>query len=177
MSDFHNTHVRIVDEVLNGDDIARLATVLDAMRLMRAPIGLVEPEKTLVKKRRLLPDVYDRSGYACSITFGAGDKYDPATPLSFDLTIDTPPDEDPVPLDVARQRFGAGGVPLPPSWELLDDIAPHILHISVLDARPHTSNELARFVLGSMRALGATTPTQRWSCQWQITKNDEIPAA
>lgn len=169
-------HLRTTTEYLDGDDADRLAAVLDAFRLMRQPLGSIEPEPDQVQRRRFRRDRIVPTGYRVDLSVGVGDRPGEGS-VPAELFFLVP--EDRPGFTGAQVRAALAEVwPAGVDWELSDEFGPVAVLVSVPDLTAHESATVARFVLGAMRAFGATTPTGRWRCTWTRHRTDpEVPAA
>ena len=123
---------------------------------------LPEPGETV--KKRFGRDREVLTGYWATYSIVGPGKRHSEDPTVIDLLWTTPE-----PLDEAAFRRDAPR--LPASWKLDFETVPGSVAVLIDDARSTTAPDLARILLDTLLALGASLPTGRWRACWAEMPN------
>lgn len=155
-------------EFLDGDDVSGLATLISDATSVESDGSpwWMEPEPNEIEKRRFRPDREKLTGYRAMFSvFGPGRKK-PDEAIVFHVAFERPDTDSEVADDNVAGLLAAHRVDVPAGWTVHADWGAGF-RAEALDVRPTSPSQIAEFVFGSMRALGAQLPTGRWRATWQ----------
>lgn len=147
----------------DGDDVEAFATMLSASTDIESDGSpwWIEPESNEVERRRLRPDREVPTGYMATFSILGPGKRQPIEPIAFHVLFDRPENGSGLTDEQVVELLDAGGAAAPSGWTVHTDVGAGFRTES-LNVRPTSPTEIATFVFGALRSLGAQLPTGRW---------------
>ena len=153
---------------LDGDDVGAFAEVIAEATGVESEGSpwWIEPEPNEIEKRRFRPDREKPTGYMATFSIQGPGRRKPDEAIVFHVAFDQPAANPEVTDETIAGLLAARGVDVPTGWTVHADWGSGFRAES-LDVRPTSPSEIAGFVFGALRALGAELPTGRWRATWQ----------